>query len=170
MYVINSTSTSSTSTTTTSNKMRKIYTGKKTLSDALFKETGIVRRLVYFTSVPQMHRLLLTSKDMLAVVDDVFRNHRLPVICNMKRGAGLKMFKAMVRTTDARWLKWLIPSDVEELKLPSSMTDEEMLRMLMYSDKRFPKLTTLTLRKCTKLTDSSLSACGRGERVVFFFI
>ena len=35
----------------------------------------------------------------------------------------------MVRTPNSRWVKWLDTSEVEELKLPTSVTDEEMLIM-----------------------------------------
>ena len=100
------------------------------LVKTLLKEKGILRKIVEITSVSQTLRLLMTCKELLTAEKDVFENHKLPVVCDMKRGCNeFKLFRAMVGTPNSRWLKWLDTSEVEELKLPESVTDEEMLIM-----------------------------------------
>ena len=68
---------------------------------------------------------------------------KLPAVCDMRRRHGLRMFRLMVGVPNSRWLKWVVTSGVEELKLPTSMMDEEML--IMFSGERFSKLRTLNL-------------------------
>ena len=104
-----------------------------TLTNVLLKETGITRNLLSFTSVPQTYRLLMTCKELQAGEKDVFDNHQLPMVCNMSGGDGFKLYRAMVGTLNLRWLEWLDTSGVEELKLPESVTDEEMLIMFRAS-------------------------------------
>ena len=91
-----------------------------TLGKALLKETGFLRNLVEMTSVSQTFRLLMTCKELLAAEEEVFDKHKLPVVCDMRRGCmEFKLYRAMVGTPNSRWLKWLDTSGVEELKLPS---------------------------------------------------
>ena len=115
------------------------------LVKALLKENGNIRKIVEWTSVSQTLRLLMTCKELLAAEKDVFEKHKLPVVCNMGRrerggnsffgrcpdrvveGNEFKLYRAMVGTLNSRWLKWLDTSEVEELKLPVNVTDEEML-------------------------------------------
>ena len=100
------------------------------LVKALLKEKGILRKIVEITSVSQTLRLLMTCKELLVAEKDVFENHKLPAVCSMKRGCNeFKLFYAMVGTPNSRWVKWLNTSEVEELNLPRSVTDEEMLIM-----------------------------------------
>ena len=71
---------------------------------------------------------------------------KLPKVCDMTsypQGNELKLFRLMVGVPNSRWLEWLDTSGVEELKLPTSVTDEEML--IMFSGERFSKLRTLNL-------------------------
>jgi hypothetical protein len=98
------------------------------LVKALLKEKGILRKIVEITSVSQTLRLIMSCKELLAAEKDVFENHKLPVVCDMTRGCN-KLFRAMVGTPNSRWVKWLDTLAVEELKLPTSVTDEEMLIM-----------------------------------------
>ena len=96
------------------------------LVKTLLKEKGIIRKIVEITSVSQTLRLLMTCKELLAAEKDVFENHKLPVVCDMRRGCNeFKLYRAMVGTPNSRWVKWLDTSEVEELSLPTSMTDEE---------------------------------------------
>ena len=110
------------------------------LVKALLKEKGIIRKIGEWTSVSQTFRLLTTCKELHAAEKDVFEKHKLPTVCDMRRGRNnffgiveegneSKLYRAMVGTLNSRWMKWLDTSEVEELKLPESMTDEEMLIM-----------------------------------------
>ena len=153
-----------------SNKAQKTDNGgAPTLTNALLKEIGIIRSriihsIVDFTSVPQTSRLLVTCKEFQAVKEeDVFRNHKLMTVCDMRSGDGLKLFHVMVGTPESpesQWLKWLDTSGVKELKLPTSVTDEEMLRM--FGDGRLSELRTLDLAECENITDASLVKVARG--------
>ena len=98
------------------------------LVKALLKEKGILRKIVQITSVSQTLRLLMTCEEMLVAEKDVFENHKLPAVCDMGCNE-FKLFRAMVGTPNSRWVKWLNTSEVEELKLLESVTDEEMLIM-----------------------------------------
>ena len=136
-----------------------------TLVKALLKEAAFLRNLVEMTSVPQTFRLLTTCKELLAVEKDVFEKHKLPVVCDMMsssfgrdEGNGFKLYRAMVGTPNSRWMEWLDTSGVEELILPSSVTDEEML--IMFSDERFSKLRTLDFQY-TDITDASVMEVAR---------
>ena len=130
------------------------------LVKTLLKEKGIIRKVVEWTSVSQMLHLLMTCKELLAAEKDVFEKHKLPVVCNMKRGCNeFKLYRAMVGTPNSRWLKWLDTSEVEELKLPRNVTDEEML--IMFSGERFSKLQSLNLYGCSNITDASLMEVAR---------
>ena len=51
-----------------------------------------------------------------------------PAVCNTGRNE-FKLYRAMVGTPNSRWVKWLDTSEVEELILPRSVTDEDMLIM-----------------------------------------
>ena len=100
------------------------------LVKTLLKEKGILRKIVEITSVSQTLRLLMTCKELLVAEKDVFENHKLPSVCDIKRGCNeFKLFRAMVGTPNSRWVKWLNTSEVEELELLERMTDEEMLIM-----------------------------------------
>ena len=61
------------------------------LVKTLLKEKGILRKIVEITSVSQTLRLLMTCKELLVAEKDVFENHKLPAVCDMKRGC--KEFK-----------------------------------------------------------------------------
>ena len=137
-----------------------------TLVKALLKEAAFLRNLVEMTSVPQTFRLLTTCKELLAVEKDVFEKHKLPVVCDMMsssfgrdEGNGFKLYRAMVGTPNSRWMEWLDTSGVEELILPSSVTDEEML--IMFSGERFSELRTLNLCGCSNITDTSVLEVAR---------
>ena len=143
--------------------------GVPTLADVLFKKTVIIRRIISFTSVPQTSRLLITCKELYMAAQQVaftypmvaFNVQKLPTVCDMRGGDGLKMYRLMVRTLNSRWLEWLDTSEVKELKLPTSVTDEEML-IMFGGGKRFSELRTLGLGGCENITDASLSEVGRG--------
>jgi len=128
---------SSKSSKTSSNKAQKGGDGgggsapTTPLVKALLKEKGIIRKVVEWTSVSQTLRLLMTCKELLAAEKDVFEKHKLPVVCNMKRGSNnwlgvveegneFKLYRAIVGTPNSPWLKWLDTSEVEELILPTS--------------------------------------------------
>ena len=167
------------------------------LVKTLLKENGVIRKIVEITSVSQTLRLLMTCKELHAVEKDVFEKHKLPVVCNMQRGDEdspegneFKLYRAMVETPNSRWVKWLDTSEVEELKLPDSVTDEEMLIMFDAAGglsfdgggggggggggkgggegegegergKRFSKLRTLGLVLCRNITDASVLEVAR---------
>ena len=104
------------------------------LVKALLTEKGIIRKIGEWTSVPQTFCLLMTCKEFHAAEKDVFEKHKLPAVCDMTSSFGrdgneFKLYRAMVGTPNSRWLEWLDTSEVEELKLPRSVTDEEMLIM-----------------------------------------
>ena len=108
----------------------------KTLVNVLLKETGIARNLVSFASVPPTFRLLLTCKELHGAAMDIFSNYKLPVVCDMSHewwhlggSVEFKLYRAMVGTLNSRWLMWLDTSEVEELQLPPSVTDENLLIM-----------------------------------------
>ena len=131
------------------------------LVKALLKEAAFLRNLVEMTSVSQTFLLLMTCKELLAAEKDVFEKHKLPVVCDMRSGGNeFKLYRAMVGTPNSRWLKWLNTSGVEELKLPTSVTDEEML--IMFSGERFSELRTLNLGHCYSITDASVMEVARG--------
>ena len=142
-----------------------------TLTDVLLTELGIIRTMVRLTSVPQASILLGTCKELHAAEEDVFRKFKLPTKINMSGrrnygeksnylGDGIKLFCAMVRTSESRWLEWLDASGVEELSLPTSVTDEEMLRL--FDGVRFSKLRVLDLAGSSLLTGAGLVVVGSG--------
>ena len=114
---------------------------QRTLTDVFLKEKGLFYILVPFTSVPHASRLMITCKELYTAEEVVLQ--KLPKVCDMTSGHGLMMFRLMVGVPNSRWLEWLDTSGVEELKLPQSVTDEEML--IMFSGERFSKLRTLNL-------------------------
>ena len=120
----------------------------------------IVRNIAYFASVPLMFRVLLTCKEMLAAEEEIFDGYRLPKVCNMIGGIGLKMYRLMVRTVDSRWLVWFATSKVQELMLPKSITDDEMLRMFG-GGMRFFELCTLNLTGCSNITGTTVAEVAR---------
>jgi hypothetical protein len=141
-----------------------------TLTDVLLTELGIIRTIVRLMSVPQASILLDTCKKLHAAEEDVFRKFKLPTKINMSGrrtygennfflGDGLKLYRAMVRTSESRWLEWLDTSDVEELDLPKSVTDEEMLRL--FDGVRFSKLRVLDLAG-SSITSAGLAVVGSG--------
>ena len=141
-----------------------------TLTDVLLTEIGIIRTIVRLTSVPQASILLGTCKELHAVEEDVFRKFKLPTKINMSGrrnygeksiyiGDGVKLYRAMVRTSESRWLEWLDTSDVEEVDLPKSVTDEEMLRL--FDGVRFSKLRVLDLAG-SSITSAGLAVVGSG--------
>ena len=83
----------STTSESNSNKAQKTNEGEPlTLAKALLKENGIVRSLVEITSVSQTLRLLEAG---------IFEKHKLPGMCNMKRGGNeIKLYRAMVGTPE----------------------------------------------------------------------
>ena len=115
--------------------------------------------LISFTSVPQTSRLLITCTELYTAKG--VNLQKLPAVCDMKsffKKTG-KMFRLMVGVPNSHWLEWLDLSGVEELKLPRSVTDEEML--IMFSGERFSKLRTLSLLGCRNITDASVSEVAR---------
>ena len=138
-------------------RSRSRKTSAPTLDTVLFKETGIIRSIVSFTSVTQTLRLLATSQNFHMVDHaDVFRNYKLPAVCHMNRACdGFKLYRAMVRKPNSQWLEWLDTSGVKELRMPRAITDKEMLSM--FDDKRFSNLQTLNLEYCTYITGASLA-------------
>jgi hypothetical protein len=126
-----------------------------TLTHTLLTEAGIIRNLVDYTSIPQTFLLLRTKKELLAINENVFRNYKLPTKCNMsQRDHWRKVFDAMM-THSLPWLEWLDTSNVNELTLPPSLTDDEMIRLL--NTKSFTQLVTLNLESTHNITDASLS-------------
>jgi hypothetical protein len=99
------------------------------LAKTLRKEAGIIRRIVEMTSVPQTFLLLTTCKELHAAKEDIFGNHKLPMVCYMRKGDGFKLYRAMVGVPISRWWEWLDTSGVQELSLPTSSTDKEILTM-----------------------------------------
>ena len=128
---------------------------------------------------------------MLAAKEEIFHGYRLPTVCDMtsySQYEGFKMYRLMVRSPNSCWLEWLATTGVKELKLPMSMTDEEMLIMFGATGaavteplmgggggggggggkggegeggKRFSKLRTLNLRGCENITDARVSEVAR---------
>ena len=136
-------------------------TAPPTLAKALVKEAGILRNLVKMTSMPQTFLLLTTCKELHTAEEEVFDKHKLPVVCDMYDDEGLKMYHAMVGVPNSRWLVWFDTSGVEELSLPESTTDEEMLILFSGGGKRFSKLQTLHLAHCSNITDASVLKVAR---------
>ena len=123
------------STTSESSSNRSQKTNKDvTLAKALLTEKGIVRSMFDFTSISQTYRILLTCKEMLAAEEEIFEGLKLPAVCNMDECNELSLYRAMVGTPESRWLQWVDTSEVEELILPESVTDEEMLIGLVAED------------------------------------
>ena len=85
---------------------------------------------------------------------------KLGLVCDMDGDDdGSKLYRAMVRLSNSRFLQWLDTSGVQELILPESVTDEEML--ILFGDGRFSELRTLNLYECERITDASVSAVAR---------
>lgn len=150
----------------TSRTSRSRKTSAPTLDTVLFKETGIIRSIVSFTSVTQTLRLLATSQNFHMVDHaDVFRNYKLPAVCHMNRACdGFKLYRAMVRKPNSQWLEWLDTSGVKELRMPRTITDKEML--IMFDDKRFSNLQTLNLEYCTCITGASLARVSTNLQIL----
>jgi len=148
------------STTSESSSNRSQKTNKDvTLAKALLTEKGIVRSMFDFTSISQTYRILLTCKEMLAAEEEIFEGLKLPAVCNMDECNELSLYRAMVGTPESRWLQWVDTSEVEELFLPESVTDEEMFRM--FGGGRFSELQTLNLSGCSNITDPSVMEVAR---------
>ena len=114
--------------------------------------------------MPQTSRLLITCKELYTAEKVVLQ--KLPKVCDMTSGHGLKMFRLMVGVPNSRWIEWLNTSGVEELKLPAdykqfprSVTDEEML--IMFGGERLSNLQSLDLRYCKNITDASVMEVAR---------
>ena len=134
------------------------------LGRVFLREKGLIFNLVSFTSVPQTSRLMTTCKELYTAEKVVLQ--KLPKVCDMSssswRGDGneFKLYGAIVvRVPNSRWLGWLNTSEVEELKLPRSVTDEEML--IMFGGERFSNLQTLGLTSCRNITDASVMEVAR---------
>ena len=137
---------------------------QRTLTDVFLKEKGLFYILVPFTSVPHASRLMITCKELYTAEKVVLQ--KLPKVCDMSSsmfggdGNELKLYGAIVvRAPNSRWLEWLNTSGVEELKLPTSVTDEEML--IMFSGERFSNLQSLNLQQCSNITDASVMEVAR---------
>ena len=134
-----------------------------TLADVFFfknKKRVLRRKIVHnitsFASVHQTFRLLLTCKEMLSAEEKIFQFYPPPTVSDMTKGDGLKMYHLMVRTPNSRWLEWLATSQVKELKLPTSVTNEEM-SIIFVRDGRFSELQSLKLWGCYNITHASLA-------------
>ena len=136
---------------------------QRTLTDIFLKEKGLFYILVPFTSVPHASRLMITCKELYTAEEVVLQ--KLPKVCDMTsswngNGNEFKLYGAIVvRAPNSRWLEWLNTSGVEELKLPTSVTDEEML--IMFSGERFSELQSLNLYCCSNITDASVMEVAR---------
>jgi len=116
--------------------------------------------LVSFTSVPQTSRLLITCTELYTAKKVVLQ--KLPVVCDklvFDPFREFKLYRLTVRVPNSRWFEWLDTSGVEELKLPTSVKDEEML--IMFSGERFSELRTLNLWCCFNITDASVLEVAR---------
>ena len=143
-----------------------------TLAKVLVHEAAFLRNLVQMTSVSQTFLLLMTCKELHAAEEDVFDKHKLPAVCNMRKGDGAKMYRAMVGTPNSRWmsdysdhpqnqswLEWLNTSEVKKLTMPYILLDAEML--ILFGGNRFSELRTLNLADCRNITDTSLFEVAR---------
>ena len=135
-----------------------------TLADIFFfknkrrvlRSRKIVHNITSFASVHQTFRLLLTCKEMLSAEEKIFQFYPPPIVSDMTKGDGLKMYHLMVRTPNSRWLEWLATSQMKELKLPTSVTNEE-LSIIFVRDGRFSELQSLNLWGCYNITHASLA-------------
>ena len=96
------------------------------------------------------------SRSELVALRLLFCNHKQPAVCDMSKGDELKRIAGV---SNSRWLEWLDTSGVQELILPESVTDEEML--ILFGDGRFSELATLNLMGCVNITDASVLEVGR---------
>ena len=131
----------------------------KTLANTLLTEIGIIRSIVDFTSVPQTARLLLTCEDLHTIPQtEIFGNYNLPTTCDLTEGDGLMLYHAMV-AENSPWLELFGTDGVKQLKLPISMTDEEMLRLFVNG--KFSQLQLLSLHGCQNIIGNSLAQVGQ---------
>ena len=136
------TSESSSSSSSMSQRMTNNGTRGLTLTELLLKKPMIIRILAHMTSLFQVMLLLVTCAELRsAAVEDIFRNHYQPAVCDLTQGDSLRLYRKMAGTANSRRLVWLIKMVMEELKLPPSMMDEEML--IMFGGMRFSVLRKL---------------------------
>ena len=139
-----STTSESSSSSSSSMSQRMTNNGARglTLTELLLKKPMIIRILAHMTSLFQVMLLLVTCAELRsAAVEDIFRNHYQPAVCDLTQGDSLRLYRKMAGTANSRRLVWLIKMVMEELKLPPSMMDEEML--IMFGGMRFSVLRKL---------------------------
>ena len=146
-----------------------------TLADVFFFKNKrvlrkkIVHNIACFASVHQTFLVAAEEKIKIFQGSTKFicfffircQGYQLPTVCDMTKSNELKMYRLMVRTSNSRWLKWVATSQVKELKLPTSITNEEMLIMFGGGEGKFSELQSLNLWGCYKITGASLAEVGR---------
>ena len=71
---------------------------------ALLKEPAFVRDLADLTSVPQAWLLLQTCRNLCEAGAEVFRQHRLPKVCDMRSSLALyRVYRAIACPGSSKW-------------------------------------------------------------------
>ena len=111
---------------------------------ALLKEPAFVRDLADLTSVPQAWLLLQTCRNLCEAGAEVFRQHRLPKVCDMRSSKELyRVYRAIACPGSSKWSGWLVRPHTEQLVVPYDVTDTGL--GLLFGVGRFSKLKALDL-------------------------
>ena len=128
---------------------------------ALLKEPAFVRDLADLTSVPQAWLLLQTCRNLCEAGAEVFRQHRLPKVCDMRSSKALyRVYRAIACPGSSKWSGWLVRPHTEQLVVPYDVTDTGL--GLLFGVGRFSKLKALDLSGCRGIMDAGASEVVRG--------
>ena len=116
-----------------------------------------IKKLVELLKIEKMSSLLTTCKEIYQAAEIIL--YYAPKVWNNDTEVR-KMFVAMTEAPNSRWMtSWIDTKKVEQMALGSSnyqetsvVTDERFKRFI----EQFPRLTTINLFCCQKITDASV--------------
>ena len=117
-----------------------------------------IKKLVELLTIEKMSSLLTTCKEIYQAAEIIL--YYAPKMWNNDTEVR-KIFVAMTEVPNSRWMtSWIDTRKVEQMTLGSNsriqgtavVTDERFKRFI----EQFPRLTTIDLRYCDKITDASV--------------
>ena len=125
-----------------------------------------IKKLVVLLTLENMSSLLTTCKEIYQAAEIIL--YYAPKMWNNDTEVR-KIFVAMTEVPNSRWMtSWIDTRKVEQMALgytcyqsrssESVVTDERFKRFI----EQFPRLTTIDLRYCDKITDASVIEIAKG--------
>ena len=125
-----------------------------------------IKKLVELLTIEKMSSLLTACKEIYQATEIIL--YYAPKVWNNDTEVR-KIFVAMTEVPNSRWMtSWIDTRKVEQMALgytryqstssESVVTDERFKRFI----EQFPRLTTINLNRCRKITDASVIEIAKG--------